>query len=132
MTKKVQTAEAPAGAKPDQVAVPPDAQPLADLQVVNDIAVAEPAADVAEPAQPPVSAETEPVAWPREITVRNDSRVDIVCPLSGMFLRPATQCAVLLHDADHAAAVIRNIRDLAALQNASAEIVITGLDGLVI
>ena len=130
MTNKVQTAAAPAGAKP---AKPEAAAPLAELQVVNDIAAA-PVAVKVEPAAEPVQAPApEPAEWPREIVVRNDSRAAIVCPTSGMFSQPGSQCAVLLHDADHATAVLRNIRDLARLQNVSGEIVITGLpDGLVI
>lgn len=123
MITKVQTA-APAGAKPAKAEIKPDAAKLAELQVVNDIA----AAPVA-----PVAPQVEPAEWPCEIVVRNDSRAAIVCPVSGMFSQPGTQCSVLLHDADHAAAVLRNIRDIAQLQNVSGEVVITGLpDGLVI
>lgn len=134
MTTKVQTAAAPAGVKPAKPEAKPEtAAPLAELQVVNDIATAPVAVQVepvAEPVQPPAPAPSE---WPCEIVVRNDSRAAIVCPLSGMFSQPGSQCAVLLHDADHATSVLRNIRDLAQMQNVSGEIVITGLpDGLVI
>lgn len=135
MTTKVQTA-APSGAKPAKAEIKPDAPQLAELQVVNDIAVAPvaPVAPQVEPAAEPVAPPApEPAEWPCEIVVRNDSRAAIVCPVSGMFSQPGTQCSVLLHDADHAAAVLRNIRDLAQLQNVSGEVVITGLpDGLVI
>lgn len=132
MTTKVHTA-APAGAKPAKAEIKPDAPQLAELRVVNDIAAAPIATHVEPVAEPAQATAPAPAEWPREITVRNDSRAAIVCPVSGMFSQPGTQCSVLLHDADHASAVLHNIRDLAQLQNVSGEIVITGLpDGLVI
>lgn len=129
-----------AGVKPAAVTQKTPTAPVAvDAQVINDIVVppAASTAEVEQPVAPVQPAQIEPApsepaqAWPIKVTVRNDSRAVIVCPVCGLYSVPASIRQVSLHDAEHARASIQNIRDLAALQNASAEIVITGLpDGL--
>jgi hypothetical protein len=108
-----------AGLKPAGVTqkVPAKVEEI-DAPVINDIA------------EPPEVQRTEDAsvqAWPVVIGVRNDSRAAIVCPVCGLHSSPGTLRTITLHDADHARASVQNIRDLAALQNVSAEIIITGL-----
>jgi hypothetical protein len=124
-----------AGVKPAAVTQKaPVAPVVVDAPVINDIVVS-PVAPTAEVEQPAATVSPPPIEpaqdWPITVTVRNNSRAFIVCPVCGMYSAPASLHQVSLHDAEHARAVTQNIRDLAARQNVSAEIVITGLpDGL--
>lgn len=126
-TKSIPAVTLSAGLKPAAVT---QHAPAIDAPVINDIVPLTEShqAVVLVVDQAPAVAEQK---WPVTITVRNDSRASIVCPVCGLYSSPATTKYVTLHDADHARASVQNIRDLAALQNVSADVVITGLpDGL--
>lgn len=121
-----------AGLKPAAVT---QKAPAIDAPVINDIVPPTGSTPMEAPQSVALDVDQAPAiaeqAWPITITVRNDSRASIVCPVCGLYSSPATTKYVTLHDADHARASVQNIRDLAALQNVSADVVITGLpDGL--